>query len=98
MTPEQIVRAFCANVSDRDLSTIEPLLAGDIEFMNVGLEFYRGKAAVLQHFGPDGVWDMFPDTFDFRIRHLACNGNTVLTERVDVVGKDGYGATTPTWA
>ncbi len=104
-SPEQVVRAFCANVSDRDLSTIEPLLADDIEFMNVGLEIYRGKQAVLDHFagvddstGVDdsgGVWDMFPDTFDFRIRNLGVTENRVYTERVDVVGVNGVDAHLP---
>lgn len=95
LSPEQVVRAFCANVSDRDHATIAPLLATDIEFMNVGLEIYRGRDAVLAHFGPAGVWDMFPDTFDFRIRHLAVSGNKVLTERVDVVGVNGHDAPLP---
>jgi limonene-1,2-epoxide hydrolase len=95
-TPEEIVRAFCANVSDRDIATIEPLLADDIIFMNVGLEIYRGKQAVLDHFnGEHGVWDMFPDTFDFRIRNLGATENRVYTERVDVVGVSGHDAYLP---
>lgn len=95
-TPEQIVRAFCANVSDRDVATIEPLLADDIVFMNVGLEIYRGKQAVLDHFaGSKSVWNMFPDTFDFRIRNLGVTGNCVYTERVDVVGVNGHDAYLP---
>lgn len=95
-SPEEIVRAFCANVSDRDITTIEPLLADDIVFINVGLEIYRGKQAVLDHFtAPDGVWNMFPDTFDFRIRNLGVTGNRVYTERVDVVGRNGYDAPLP---
>lgn len=93
--PEQVVRLFCERVSLRDRDLLEPLLADDIEFMNVGLEIYRGKSAVLDHFGPDGVWDMFPDRFDFLIRHLAVNGNCVLTERVDVVGVNGHNAPLP---
>lgn len=95
LTPEQVVRAFCARVSDRDREALAPLLADDIVFMNVGLEIYRGREAVLAHFGPGGVWDMFPDTFDFRIRHLAVNGSRVLTERVDVVGVNGLDAPLP---
>lgn len=95
LTPEQVVRTFCANVSTRDLSTIEPLLADDVVFMNVGLEIYRGKQAVLDHFGPNGVWDMFPDTFEFRIRNLGASENRVYTERVDVVGANGYDAPLP---
>lgn len=96
LTHEQIVRAFCANVSDRNLKSIEPLLADDIIFMNVGLEIYRGKQAVLDHFGGDhGVWDMFPDTFDFRIRNLGVTENRVYTERVDVVGVNGHDAYLP---
>jgi pimeloyl-ACP methyl ester carboxylesterase/limonene-1,2-epoxide hydrolase len=95
-TPEEIVRAFCANISDRNIATIEPLLADDIVFMNVGLEIYRGKQAVLNHFnGPKGVWDMFPDTFEFRIRNLGVTDNRVYTERVDIVGVDGHDARLP---
>jgi limonene-1,2-epoxide hydrolase len=94
--PEDIVCAFCANVSDRDLATIEPLLADDIVFMNVGLEIYRGKQAVLDHFaGPKSVWDMFPDTFDFRIRNLGVTENRVYTERADVIGVNGRDAYLP---
>jgi limonene-1,2-epoxide hydrolase len=92
-TPEQIVRAFCKNVSTRDLTTIAPLLADDIEFMNVGLEIYRGKQAVLDHF--KHVWTMFPDTFDFRIRNLGVTENRVYTERVDVCGANGHDAYLP---
>jgi limonene-1,2-epoxide hydrolase len=96
LTPEEIVRRFCANVSDRNIATIEPLLADDIVFMNVGLEIYRGKQAVLDHYnGPKGVWDMFPDTFDFRIRNLGVTENRVYTERVDVVGANGHDAYLP---
>jgi limonene-1,2-epoxide hydrolase len=95
-TPEEIVRAFCANVSDRNIATIEPLLADDIVFMNVGLEIYRGKQAVLDHFnGPKGVWDMFPDTFEFRIRNLGITDSRVYTERVDIVGVNGHDARLP---
>ena len=94
-SPEQVVRDFCANVSSRDLSTLEPLIAENIVFMNVGLEIYRGKQAVLDHFGPKGVWDMFPDTFDFRIRNLGVTENRVYTERVDVVGVNGHDAYLP---
>jgi limonene-1,2-epoxide hydrolase len=92
-TFEQIVRAFCANVSTRNLSSIEPLLADDIVFMNVGLEIYRGKSAVLDHF--KSVWPMFPDTFEFRIRNLGVTENRVYTERVDVVGVNGHDAFLP---
>jgi len=94
--PEEIVREFCANVSDRDVKTIEPLLCDDIVFMNVGLEIYRGKQAVLDHFaGPRSVWNMFPDSFDFRIRNLGVTDNRVYTERVDVVGVNGHDAYLP---
>lgn len=86
-TPEQIVRAFCANANSRDLSSLEPLLAEDIVFMNVGLEIYRGKQAVLDHF--KHLWPKYPDNFDFRIRNLGVTENRVYTERVDVLGVNG---------
>ncbi len=94
--PEQVVREYCANVSSRDVTQLEPLLADDIVFMNVGLEVFHGKQAVLDHYaGEHGVWKMFPDTFDFRIRNLGVTENRVYTERVDVVGVNGHDAYLP---
>lgn len=94
--PEEVVREYCKNVSDRDIETLAPLLADDVVFMNVGLEVYHGKQAVLDHYaGPNGVWKMFPDTFDFRIRNLGITDNRVYTERVDVVGVNGRDAYLP---
>lgn len=95
-SPEAIVRAFCANIGDRDLSTIEPLLHDEVEVINVGLEIFRGKQAILDHFGaPGGVWDMFPEACDFRIRNLGVADNRVYTERVDVMGANGHNAPLP---
>lgn len=96
-TPEDIVRAFCANVSDRDSSTLAPYIAEDIEFMNVGLEIYHGRQAVLDHFAaPEGgVWAMFPDTVEFLIHNLGTAGNRVYTERLDIVGVNGHDAKLP---
>jgi len=94
--PETVVRAFCARVSERDASRLAPLIADDIVFMNVGLEVYHGRQAVLDHFTrAEGVWAMFPDTCDFRIRNLGVCENRVYTERVDVVGRNGHDAYLP---
>ena len=89
-TPEEIVRALCANMSARDVATIEPLLADDIEYLHVGLKAYRSKQAILDHYGgPSGIWEQFPGRFEFLIRNLGVSGNRVYTERVDVVCVNG---------
>lgn len=95
-TPEQIVRDYCAAVGNRDVATIEALLAEDVEFMNVGLEIFRGRQAVLDHYAaPGGVFDMFPEFIDFRIRNLGVAENRVYTERVDILTRDGITAHLP---
>jgi len=96
MSPEQIVRSLCANIKARDIQAIAPLIAEHIVFMNVGLEVYHGKQAVLDHFtADDGVWAQFPELTDSRIKHPAVTGNVVLTERVDVLIKNGLRSALP---
>ena len=95
-TPEQIVRAFCAAIGKREPAVMESLLADDVEFLNVGLEIYRGRQAVLDHYAaPEGVWNHFPERVDFRIRNLGAAGPRVYTERVDVLVRDGREARLP---
>jgi limonene-1,2-epoxide hydrolase len=95
-SPEQIVRAFCAGIGNRDAAAMAALLADDVEALNVGFELYRGKRAVLDHYAaPGGVWSVFPDRVDFRIRNLGVAGDRVYTERVDVLSREGREARLP---
>src|SRR6476661_6604434 len=81
MTPEEVVREFCAAVSKRDEGVLRPLLADDAIYQNVGIE------AVIENVA--GQWAMFPETYEFDMVNLAVSGSVVLTERIDRVGVGG---------
>jgi len=93
MTPEDIVRTLCAEVSHGDPGRVAPLLADDVVFINVGLDTAIGRDRVLERFA--GYWAMFPEVFIFHIRNLGTNGNRVFTERVDFMGANGIVAPIP---
>ena len=87
MTPEEVVREFCAAVSKRDEGVLRPLLADDAIYQNVGMEASRGIEAVIENVA--GQWAMFPEAYEFDMVNLAVSGSVVLTERIDRVGVGG---------
>ena len=87
MSPEQVVREFCAAVSKRDLEALRPLLAPSVVYQNVGVGTSDGLEATLENVA--GQWAMFPESYEFEIVHLAASGTVVLTERVDRIGLGG---------
>jgi limonene-1,2-epoxide hydrolase len=93
MTPESVVRDFCAAVAKRDEGALRALVTDDVFYLNVGMPPARGVAEFLASIG--GMWVMFPDGFDFEIKRLAVDGSTVLTERVDYLKNGGTVAPIP---
>jgi limonene-1,2-epoxide hydrolase len=89
MSPEQVVREFCAAVSKRDPEMLRPLLAPSVIYQNVGMEASDGIDATIENLA--GQWAMFPETYEFEIVNLAVSDDVVLTERIDRVGP-GSGA------
>ena len=87
MTPEEVVREFCAAVSKRDEGVLRPLLADDAIYQNVGMEASRGIEAVIENVA--GQWAMFPEAYEFDMVNLAVSESVVLTERIDRVGVGG---------
>ena len=87
MSPEQVVREFCAAVSKRDPEALRPLLAPSVVYQNVGVGTSDGIAATIENIA--GQWAMFPETYEFEIVNLAVSDNVVLTERIDHVGPGG---------
>jgi limonene-1,2-epoxide hydrolase len=80
MSPEQIVRDFCAAVRRTDLDEIVGFFAPDAVYHNIPLDPVRGhdgiRSTLAQFLAPGGQ-------AEFEIKALAVNGRTVLTERVD---------------
>ena len=87
MTPESVVRDFCAAVAKRDEVGVRALVTDDVVYLNVGMTPARGIDETIAALA--GMWAMFPDGFDFAINRLAVDGSTVLTERVDSLASAG---------
>jgi len=90
--PEQVVRAFCAEVSSRDASTVRELFHPDAVFHDPPKQPQRGREEVLS--GLAAIFTRF-EVVTFEIRHLAAAGEVVLTERVDWLGTKERAAPVP---
>jgi limonene-1,2-epoxide hydrolase len=90
MSPEEVVRQFCALVSKRDVEALRPLLADEVVYHNIGMPASRGIEATLANVA--GQWQMFSDTYEYEIRNIAADGDIVLTERIDTVCPPGVAA------
>jgi limonene-1,2-epoxide hydrolase len=80
MTPEQVVKDFCAAIARRDIKEICSFFTRDAVYHNIPLEPVTGHAAI------EGVLQQFiaPATeAEFEVLAMAASGNKVLTERVD---------------
>jgi limonene-1,2-epoxide hydrolase len=80
MTPEQLVRDFCAAWARRDVDEILSYFADDAVYHNIPLAPAVGKDAIrslLEFFVPPS------SEISFEILHLASLGDVVHTERVD---------------
>jgi len=77
---EEVVRDFCQAFSRQDVEELLRFFADDAVYHNIPIEPVQGKEAIAatlrQFIDPNGE-------ASFEIRHLACTGGTVLTERVD---------------
>jgi limonene-1,2-epoxide hydrolase len=91
-SPADVVRAFCAGVDRKDLAAVEALLDEKVVYHNVGADPAEGREATLAAL--KFMFDMF-EPIAFRIRHLAVDGDSVLTERVDEITANGILAPVP---
>jgi len=91
-TAGDVVREFCAAIDRKDLAAVESILDGKVVYHNIGSEPAVGRDAALA--AVKFQFDMF-DPISFRIRNLAEDGDTVLTERVDEITANGVMAPVP---
>ena len=80
--PDEVVRRFCATVSARDPELLRPMLAPEVVYHNIPMEPSTGIDATLEALAT--LFVMF-EVIGFDIVNLAVTGNTVLTERVDLL-------------
>jgi limonene-1,2-epoxide hydrolase len=91
-SPSEVVQEFCSAFPGKDLATIERLLDDAAVYHNVGMEPAVGKDASLASI--KGFFDLF-ESLDFKMLHLAADGDTVLTERTDLLTVNGVAAPVP---
>jgi len=80
MTPEEIVREFCAAATRRDVKELGAYFTEDAVYHNIPIAPVTGRAAIeatlAQFLAP-------ATSCEFEMLAIAANGNVVLTERVD---------------
>lgn len=86
-SPETVVRAFLEALERLDIDAASGLVSDDIVYVNKGLPPVRGRSQFERAIGFLGK---HCDDFEARINHLAVDGDIVLTERVDLLGKGDF--------
>ncbi|AXQ29973.1 hypothetical protein D0B54_15385 [Solimonas sp. K1W22B-7] len=81
-TPDQIVSRFLHAIQDRDYASMAALLDPDLVYTNVSLPTIRGGEKVARLFEA-GL--RRGGGFGVKIHSIAVNGDTVLTERTDLL-------------
>lgn len=79
---EAIVLRFLQALEARDIDTIAALLDDDVEYTNVSMPTIRGGRRVVALF--DTVMRRGA-TVEIHTHHIAARGDTVLTERTDII-------------
>ncbi|BBY88534.1 nuclear transport factor 2 family protein [Mycolicibacterium tokaiense] len=83
MTPGDRVRVFCTDTATRDLDTLLRHFSPDASYHNVGTRASVGHAAIRSALAAQ--FDSFPGRYQYRLVHCFEAGDTVLTERVDIL-------------
>ncbi len=86
-SPETVVRAFLEALERLDTAAATAMVSDDIVYVNKGLPAVRGRSQFERAMGFLG---RYCDDFEARINHLAVDGDIVLTERVDLIGKGDF--------
>jgi limonene-1,2-epoxide hydrolase len=89
---EQVVRDFCAAASTRDPAVLRAFFSDDVVYHNIPMAPAEGIEATM------AVIDMFLgmcEALEFEVRHVASDGTTVLTERIDIFTIKGKSAPLP---
>ena len=90
MTAEQpaadVVRSFLEHLAHAETEEALALLDPEVEWRNTGLPAFRGERVhqMLRDMEKRGVG------FEVRWRHVAASGDTVLTDRTDVITYAGW--------
>ncbi len=92
MTPSETVRAFCAAWADRDIDAIMAFFTSDAIYHNIPIDPIQGHDAI---HATISMFTAGTERIEFQVRHLAADGNIVLTERLDVFHRAGSTVSLP---
>jgi limonene-1,2-epoxide hydrolase len=81
--PIQLVGTFCGLIEQRDAAALKPYLADDAIYQNVGMPATVGADAIAENLGQQ--FAVFPDSYAYQVINIAVSGDTVLTERLDMI-------------
>jgi len=80
--PIEIVEGFWDAMRRSDLAALDTLLDDTVRWENMGLPTVRGRRTVMRSLSSLNL----PGAgFDVKIHRITVNGNTVMTERTDVI-------------
>jgi limonene-1,2-epoxide hydrolase len=79
-----IVQEFCDLMVKRDAEPLRRFFTADAVYQNCGMPASIGVDAIIQNLA--GQFAMFSDSYEYVMKNIAANGNTVLTERIDMIG------------
>jgi limonene-1,2-epoxide hydrolase len=80
--PREVVETFLYALSKNDVPTAAALIDDDMKWVNVGLPTIKGKRRVLQIFASMAKAG---ECFEVYLHKVGTDGNSVLTERTDVL-------------
>jgi limonene-1,2-epoxide hydrolase len=81
--PIQIVQTFCGLMEGRDPAALRPFLADGAVYQNVGKPAIVGADAIAENLAQQ--FAAFPDSYAYAVINIAACGDTVLTERLDMI-------------
>ena len=79
----EIVQSFCDAMADRDAEALRPYLADDAVYQNTGMPAAAGVEEIVANLA--GQFAMFSDSYEYVVKNIAATGDTVLTERLDLI-------------
>jgi limonene-1,2-epoxide hydrolase len=81
-SPISVVESFLGALEAKEFDRAVSLLADDVVYQNVPFPADRGKPAVVRTLK---LFEKVVTKFEVRMKNIAAQGGTVLTERVDVL-------------
>lgn len=81
--PIDVVTRFCGLMEHRDAAALKQYLHADAVYQNVGMVATAGADAIVENLGQQ--FAVFPDSYAYEMINIAATGDTVLTERLDMI-------------